>query len=514
MGPDGLARSVISGIRWSAASRLAAQGLSWAITLIVVRLLAPKDYGLATQAGIVVGYLSLVGELGLSAGLIQMRVTDHQTLRKAFAALLVGGVAAFLALCALAPMVAEFFREPSLIGLVRIAATQFLSLPFAVIPQARLSIALRFRDLGIVAMASNVTGALVTLCLAYKGFGAASLVIGATMIAVSRAITLNVFDRFIALPSFRWNDLAPLFGISGTVLLDRTFWYAYVQADSTLIGRILGARSLGIYSIAMQLTSIPLERAAQIISTVALPAFSSVNDRPEMVAAGYMKAFRLGSALSFPIYWGLALVAPDLILPAFGSRWTSVIPILQILSVSMPLKALGPIASPALTAIGRPGTSVRILLWGLCVLPAMIAVGTHWGITGAAVGWTCSAPVVFLIAAYYVSSALTISIRTMLRALLAPALSAACMSIVVAGLQVMLRSLPALPRLALCTGIGAISYVAIFYVIGPSQYLEVVQFARNLISGSKSRTTATNIDEFPRIARATDPKHGSTDPSA
>jgi len=511
MRADGLTGSVISGIRWSAASRLAAQGLSWAIALIVVRLLAPRDYGLATQAGIVVGYLNLIGELGLSAGLIQKRVTDRQTLEKVFAALLVGGVAAFFVLFAAASMVAEFFREPSLTRLVRIAATQFLTLPFAVIPQARLSIALRFRELGLVAIVSNVTGAVATLCLAYKGFGAASLVIGATMIAVSRAVALNAFDGFVALPSFRWNDLAPLFGISGTVLLDRTFWYAYVQADSTLIGRMLGARSLGIYSIAMQLTSIPLERASQVISTVALPAFSSINDRPEMVAAGYMKAFRLGSALSFPIYWGLALVAPDLILPAFGSRWATVIPILQILSFSMPLKALGPIASPALTAIGRPGISVRILLWGLCVLPVMIAVGTHWGIAGAAVGWTCAAPIIFLIAAYYVSSTLKIPIRSMVRALRAPALSAACMSVVVAGSQIMLRSLTAVPRLALCTAIGAISYVVIFRLIGPSQSLEVLQFARNLMPGTRRRAAA-DIQELPTIAHSTNPEHGSTDP--
>src|SRR5579884_2311851 len=91
-------KSVMTGLRWSAASRAAVQGISWAITLMVVRLLTPHDYGLATQVGIVTGYITLLGELGLSVGLVQQRITEEQKLRKVFALLLVMGVFAYLAL--------------------------------------------------------------------------------------------------------------------------------------------------------------------------------------------------------------------------------------------------------------------------------------------------------------------------------------------------------------------------------------------------------------------------------
>jgi teichuronic acid exporter len=481
MESDAFRKSVISGLRWSTASRFAIQGLSWAITLIVVRLLAPHDYGLATQAGIVTGYLTLIGELGLSVGLIQKRVTDEDTLRSVFGVLVVTGTCSFAALCLAAPLVAAFFSERALTLLVRIAAIQFLAMPFAIIPQARLSISLRFKQLSLIGMVSNVVGATVTVILAYIGSGAASLVLGATAIAITRAVALNVTAGFARLPRFEWSNLGPLFRLSSTSVLDRTLWYLYTQVDSILVGRLLGARNLGIYSVAMQLAYIPMERAAEILSSVALPAFASINDRLDRVAAGYMKALRIGSTLGFPVFWGLALVARDLVDIVLGNKWIGVTPVIQVICIAMPLRVLGPIASVALTAIGRPGVSVKILAWGLLIAPGSIAVGTRWGVVGAAAAWALVVPVMFLIAARRISVALHAPLRTIMSTLFAPLCCGVCMVAVVLLVAPLLADLRSAARLACYVALGAASYSLALRSIAPGRLNELIALAREVL---------------------------------
>src|ERR1700680_2286718 len=175
--PEALRRSVMSGLRWSTVSRLATQGLTWGITLVVLRLLSPRDYGLAAQAGIVTAYIALLAELGLGVGLIQRRITDESTQRKVFGVLLVSGLLSLVVLLAFAPLIALFFRGPRLVPLVRLTALQFVLMPFAVIPQARLATELRFKELGLVGLLSNALGSVVTVSLAICGLGASSLVI-------------------------------------------------------------------------------------------------------------------------------------------------------------------------------------------------------------------------------------------------------------------------------------------------------------------------------------------------
>ncbi len=232
-------------------------------------------------------------------------------------------------------------------------------MPFAVIPQARLSIGLKFKTLGIIGMIANVFGAAVTLGAAYAGYGSGSISLWRVRLAFSlaRVCALNVAAGFFRSPTFEWGELGPLFRFSATILLDRTLWYAYSQADSILVGRLLGARGLGVYSIAMQLASIPMERAAEILSSVALPAFSSINPDLDRIGSAYLKGLRIGGALGFPIFWGLAIVAPDFVGLVFGKRWMEAVPVIQAICISMPLKILGPIGPPALTAIGKPGVS-------------------------------------------------------------------------------------------------------------------------------------------------------------
>ena len=55
---------VLTGLRWTAATRLLAQGFMWLVTILVIRIFTPEDSGLLVIATLFTGFLSMPSEVG------------------------------------------------------------------------------------------------------------------------------------------------------------------------------------------------------------------------------------------------------------------------------------------------------------------------------------------------------------------------------------------------------------------------------------------------------------------
>ena len=199
-------------------SRFVAQALTWLNTLFVIRLLSPTDFGLAALAGVFSNFLLLLNELGLSTTIIRWQIRDKETLRHAFGALLLMGSAFAIGLVAVAPLLGTVTREPRVVPLIQANALQFVTMAFAVIPQSRLSIELRFKELSIAELGASLVGAGTTLVLALSGAGAWSLVCGVLAVVVSRAVLLNVYCFSVMSPRLQFSRLRHLAGFSGLAM--------------------------------------------------------------------------------------------------------------------------------------------------------------------------------------------------------------------------------------------------------------------------------------------------------
>src|SRR5690242_18942746 len=136
-------------------------------------------------------------ELGFSVALVQRQTRDPETLRNVFGALLAVGVLLMLGLAAAAPILRASVKEPRVVPLVRFISLQFIAMAFGVIPQARLSMDMRFKEIGITSVASSLAGAAMTLVSALYGAGAWSLIIGIVGMSFVRAIMLNAYSPWI-----------------------------------------------------------------------------------------------------------------------------------------------------------------------------------------------------------------------------------------------------------------------------------------------------------------------------
>jgi O-antigen/teichoic acid export membrane protein len=153
---------VLSALRWNAAAKLSTQVLNWAITIFVIRLLAPEDFGLMAMTTVVVLLLTSFSDAGLANAVIQSEKLETGQLRKAQGIVWAGSLLAFALVVLAAPQFSVFFREDRLTLLIRVAAVGILIGAPGALPRALLTRDLRLRAITVVDIGAGLIGSLTS----------------------------------------------------------------------------------------------------------------------------------------------------------------------------------------------------------------------------------------------------------------------------------------------------------------------------------------------------------------
>ena len=388
-------QKVLSGLYWTGAARLLGQIWSWAITIVVIRLLSPADYGLLAMATVFVEFFGMMAQFGVGTALVQAAEIDERKLRQMFGFAIVVNVGLFAAMYFGAPLVAVFFEEPRLVEIVRVLAVPFLVGIFAMIPEVQLSRKLDYKTLSLIGLTSAIAASLTTLVLALMGAGVWSLVWGSLVAAGWSTVSLNLVSPFLKWPEFSYRGTRALMLFGGNVTIARILWFWYSQADIIIAGKLLGKELLGTYSVSMHLANLPATKLSTIINQVSFPAFARIQRDRERYASSFLLVVRLLSFVVFPVLWGMSSIAPELVQVLLGEKWLAATVPLQLLALIMPVHMFAPFMNTAADAMGRADISTKQVFIASLVMPVAFIIGSQWGLIGLALAWVIAFPVVF-----------------------------------------------------------------------------------------------------------------------
>jgi teichuronic acid exporter len=415
-----LKQKVMSGLRWSTVAKFLGQLVTWGITIVVIRLLTPADYGLIALAGVFVAFLAMLNELGLGAAVIQRKDLSDDDLRSLFGLVLLASAGFYLLLAAAAPLIADFYDEPRLTLLIRVLALQFFLMGFSVLPQSLLNRDMAFRKMALVELVSAVAGSLATLLLALAGHGVWALVWGSLLNRLVSMVGLNLVEPFLRMPRLTLKGMGAILSFGGYVTASRLLWYFYSRADTLIIGKVLGKEILGFYSVGMYLASLPMEKASGILNQVAFPAFSSVQFQAGVAGRHFLKAVRVLSFVVFPVAFGLSSISPELILIFTGEKWQAATVPLQIISLILPFRMISNLTTPVALGLGRPEISFFNTLFASVIMPVGFLCGVYFGMQGVAIAWLLFYPIVFLQNIARICNLMSIRIGSVVRAMALP----------------------------------------------------------------------------------------------
>lgn len=474
--PPSLASQVRTAVIWRSGSQVLTQIVSWASTLIVIRLLAPQDYGLFAMAQVMLVLLSTMNGWGLASALIREEEVTEERLRQTLGMLILLNFGLALVQFLAAPLVALWFEEPMVADLLRVQSLIYLAVPFSALPHAILSRRMDFRRPAQVRLAAALAGATTALTGALSGWGVWTLVAAPMMMFLTEAIGMTWAARSPIRPSFRFKGAGHIAGFGGVMTATQLFWFVQSQADVVIAGRVLDAHDLGVYTTGLFLAQLLAAKFVPPINEVAYAAYSRQQDA---AASALLATIRLVTMVALPAYAGLAVVAPVLVPVLLGEKWAEIVPLLPILSVAMAMMTLQILFAPATNARGVPWAALRITMIGSVIMPSAYFIGSHWGVTGFAWGWVGGMAVLTGATVILSGGIIGLAIGSLARAL-APPLAAAL--VMAAGVALMLRALPPVPdfaALGLAVTLGVVLYLGALHLIAPDRLAEALHFIRN-----------------------------------
>lgn len=351
---------LLKGAFWSAFERFSVQGISFLVQLLLARILLPEDYGLV---GMLVVFLTISQSFidsGFSTALIQRKNAGDHDFSTVFYFNVIIGIFVYVILFFSAPAIAQFYKQPLLVDILRISGLTLVINSFSVIQRTLLTIRIDFKTQSKASFVSAVVSGMTALYLAYSGFGVWSLVANSLLSSVLNTFLLAYYSRWIPLWYFSFSRLRSLFRFGSNILISGLVYTVYNQLYVLIIGRRFNAHDLGCYTRADQFYLFPSSNVCEILKRVYFPALCQIQDDKERLLVAYRKSLQLFSFIVFPLMMCLAALSEPLIRIVLTDKWLDVVWMLQLLCFRGMLFPLTTLNLNILNVIGRSDVFLKI----------------------------------------------------------------------------------------------------------------------------------------------------------
>jgi PST family polysaccharide transporter len=331
-----LSERTLGGVAWMTTG----VGIQYIIQLIVLavlaRLLTPADFGIVTAATIVINFSRLFIEIGFGPAIIQKEQIDKSHIQTAFTLSIIFGMLFFILFYFLAPVIKDIFKIDELGNVIKAISFIFIWQGLGIVSEGLLSRNFKFQELAFIRIFSYTIGfGVIALILAYLDFNFWALIIGHIVQSIIYVMLVLIISKQNLKPGINLSALKELAYLGGGFSLSRIINYFALQGDKFIVGRFLGAQSLGLYGKAYELMILPTKLYDQTTSKVALSSLSKVQIQPLRLKKAYRKSIALSAFIGLPLTIFIVLMSPQIILVLLGPQWTSIIEPFYILSIGI-----------------------------------------------------------------------------------------------------------------------------------------------------------------------------------
>ncbi len=418
---------LVSSVRWVALSQAARVASQLVSVAVLARLLPPSSYGIMAMAMTVTNLAFLFRELGTGSAIIQRDQVSDDLLCAIFWLNVCLAFILAAMLVALALPIAHLYQEPRLAAIIAVLALAFPLTSVASVQQALLERESQFRTLARIETTSALTSLAVAIGLALTGAGVWSLVGQMLCSTAMTAGQVLLAAHWRPRKAFPVKALGEVLGFGTHLSLFQGLVYLERNADSMIVGRLLGSAPLGLYSMATKLMLLPLQNITGVASRALLPAMSRSQGSLAAMRAMYVRATSTITMVTAPMMAGLYFLREPIVLLALGPRWLGVAGLLKWLAVVGFVQSITASTGAVFVSLGRSRLLLGLGLYGSVLQVGSFLVGVHWGIEGVAASFCVANLLNFLPASLLAMSLLQVPARTAVLAVAKPMAATACM---------------------------------------------------------------------------------------
>jgi O-antigen/teichoic acid export membrane protein len=380
----GYTKNTIKGISWMSGTRFVSRTLAFLKVAVLARVLSPTQFGLFGIASLLLSLLETLTETGINIVLIQSKTDINEYINAAWVVSILRGIIIALLIIVLSPLIALFFRAPDAIGIIL-----FISLvplvrgfvnPSEVKFQKELNFHLQFwfqSGLFIVDALVSVIVVLITHSVYSLAWG----MLSSAMIEVILSLAfINPKPRFAIDRGYFKEIFHKGIWVTSSTIFD----YFAENLDNVVVGRLLGAASLGSYQMAYKISILPLTEISEVIAPVIFPVYTKISDEKKRLSKAHYKASLITILSAFSL--GLVIfLFPNLIIHILlGDKWLSIAPVLQVLAIYGALRTVAGPASALFYSVGKQNyLSMTIFIRFLGLVVTIYPLVHFFGLIGA-----------------------------------------------------------------------------------------------------------------------------------
>ena len=353
-------QNTISNLLWRFAERCGAQAVSFLVSIILARLLAPEAYGTIALAMVFINILQVFVDSGMGTALIQKKDADDLDFSSVFyfniAACLVLYAGLFLA----APSIAQFYGDPALTALVRALSLTVVVSGVRNIQQSYVSRHLLFKRFFFSTIGSTLASAVVGIAMAYAGFGVWALVGQSLSNVVTGTIILWATVPWRPRRMFSWQRLKGLLSFGWKLLVSSLLDTGYNNLRSLIIGKLYSSADLAYYNQGDKLPNLVITNINASIDSVLLPTMANEQDDPARVRSMTRRAIKTSTYVMAPLMMGLAACAEPLIRLILTEKWLPCVPFLRIFCITYMFWPIHTANLNAIKALGRSDLFLKL----------------------------------------------------------------------------------------------------------------------------------------------------------
>lgn len=454
-------------------------------TVFLARLLAPEDYGLIGMVTVVIGFAGLFKDLGLSTATIQKSEINHNQVSTLFWINFAISCTTALVVAGLAPVVAWFYQEPRLTGITLALATSFIFGGLTVQHQALLRRQMSFTSLAKIEVISMLTGVVTAIISGWYGLGYWSLVLMQIATAIANAVGVWIACGWRPGVPLLSSGIRSMLAFGGNLTAFNFVNYFSRNLDNVLIGQYWGPQQLGLYAQAYKLLLLPINQINSPITSVALPALSSLQSEPEKYRRYYYKAILLITTIGMPIVAFMFASADKVILLILGKQWLGAVPIFRFL---MPAAFMGTFNVATGWVYASLGRTNRQFHWGIMssiINVVIFLISVRWGAIGVAAAYGLSRPPLVVSAIIYCYEGTILTFTQFLTTLYRPTLASISASLAIIGINLLL---PTNINVEVGLFIDFVLYSLFYFTIwivfpgGKHIFMDIINIAKSLKS--------------------------------
>ncbi|HUR87850.1 MAG TPA: oligosaccharide flippase family protein [Ramlibacter sp.] len=390
MTPGAISALAERALKWSAFTTAARFGLQFVSQVALARLLGPDNFGVYGIGMTVLTFVGFLSGASFSYGLMLQRTVTDEDIRFSFTWQMIAGLGSAIAMYAAAPLLAHFFGDSRVEGMVQLLSLASLLIAAAGPATYLLQRDLDFRRLGLVQLASYAAGYLaVGVPMALSGFGAWAL---GTACVVQAAIALVLTYRakpHPVKPLLRHSDGTETLATGRAVFMTNVVNWLLGNLDRVVIGRVLNAHAVGIYTVAYNLASIPNVLLVGALQPAFVATGAKLQDSRDRLAQGWLLAIACVLVLATPVAVVMAMLSSDLVQLVYGSAWMETAWVLAVMFLCLPAWACWGLSTPVLWNTDR-----KEYEWRLQMPLLLVAVPAWWffapaGVRGVAIVSSC-----------------------------------------------------------------------------------------------------------------------------